>query len=185
MVGNGPSKTRTTREGMPDVSRSPFGSRSSQIRSAGTDLQNPARPPAYDRIFRPLSAAGFDAVHNCGHYDRDICCDQEQPEKREHQEDLEWGPGRSRSRSGLTGLTEDGEGHHHDATHHEYQDRNHVNDLQQQSLQGVERDETRLPFDKEDYQRRDPSSDDLQSVGQGGHGAFVLRWWQWFQRAGW
>src|ERR1700687_108690 len=61
-----------------------------------------------------------------------------------------------------------------------------IQHLEQESLQRVEGNEPRLPFDDENNERSDPQTHDLQHVGENGHCPLVQRWFNrcWLYR-GW
>ncbi len=50
-----------------------------------------------------------------------------------------------------------------------------IANLQEQGLQSMEGNKTRLAFDQENNERRNPRADQLQSIGQSRHGPFILR----------
>jgi hypothetical protein len=60
--------------------------------------------------------------------------------------------------------------------HHATAEDDHVDDLQEQSLEGMEGRKLGFPFYQEDDEWRDPPADDLQNMGQDGHRSFFLRW---------
>src|ERR1700730_6871865 len=59
-----------------------------------------------------------------------------------------------------------------------------IQNLEQESLQHVEGNELRFPFDDENNERSDPQTHDLQHVGENGHCPLVERWFnrRWFNR---